>query len=141
MYLPFVEYLPIENLVFVNQQQYYDAIARSSAKADSCQFIDFMLTEILNTLKHHQGEPLTGKVPNGIPNKLNVAHPQLTDMAWLVLEQINKNGRSTSLMIGTKLGISDRMVRKYILQLRNASIIERIGGNRSGYWQIINETE
>lgn len=144
---PIFEYLPIENLVFANQQQYYDAIAQSSAKADSGPFIDFMLTEILNTLKQHQGEPLTVKVPNGVPNKvpngvpdeIKAAHPEFADMAWQVLELIKLNDRSTSSMVGEKLGISDRMVRKYILQLRDAGIIERIGGNRYGYWKIIKE--
>lgn len=60
-------------------------------------------------------------------------------MAWQVLELIKLNARSTSSMIGEKLGISDRMVRKYILLLRDAGIIECIGGNRYGHWKIIKE--
>lgn len=148
---PVFEYLPIENLVYANQQQYYDAIAKSTEKADSGPFIDFMLTEILNTLKQHQGEPLTGevpngvpnevpnKVPNGFPNEIKAIHPELADMAWQVLELIKLNNRATSSMMGEKLGISDRMVRKYILQLRDVGLIERVGGNRYGYWKIIND--
>ena len=46
------EYLPIENMIYKNQQTYYDAIAKSSAINDSGVFIDFMLQEILNTLKN-----------------------------------------------------------------------------------------
>ena len=34
-------------MVYSNQEAYYDAIAQSSAKADSGPFIDFMLGEIL----------------------------------------------------------------------------------------------
>ena len=45
------EYLPIENMIYKNQQTYYDAIAKSSAINDSGVFIDFMLQEILNSLK------------------------------------------------------------------------------------------
>ena len=45
-------------MVHANQQAYYDAISESSRRGDSGPFIDFMLQEILNTLKSHQGEAL-----------------------------------------------------------------------------------
>ena len=49
---PLFEHLPVENMVFSNQQAYYDAITASSQAADSGVFIDFMLSEILATLKN-----------------------------------------------------------------------------------------
>lgn len=52
---PLFEYLPVENMVYANQEAYYNAIQASTAIADSGPFIDFMLQEILNTLKNHQG--------------------------------------------------------------------------------------
>ena len=52
---PLFEYLPIENMVYANQEAYYNAIQHSTATADSGPFIEFMLQEILNTLKRHQG--------------------------------------------------------------------------------------
>lgn len=55
---PLFEHLPVENMVFSNQQAYYDAITASMQAADSGVFIDFMLSEILETLKNHQGEEL-----------------------------------------------------------------------------------
>ena len=58
---PLFEHLPIENMVYANQQAYYDAIAVSTKTGNSGSFIDFMLHEILETLKTHQGEE---KVPN-----------------------------------------------------------------------------
>ncbi len=48
---PVFEHLPVENMVFSNQQKYYQAIQKSTQKADSGIFIDFMLGEILGTLK------------------------------------------------------------------------------------------
>ena len=50
---PLFEYLPVENMVYANQEAYYNAIQASTAAADSGPFIDFMLQEILNTLKEH----------------------------------------------------------------------------------------
>ncbi|MDY3978164.1 MAG: Fic family protein [Candidatus Onthomorpha sp.] len=51
---PLFEYLPIENMVYANQQKYYDALTRSSAIGQSGPFIDFMLGEILHTLEVHK---------------------------------------------------------------------------------------
>lgn len=50
---PLFEHLPVENMVFSNQQAYYDAITASSNASDSGRFIDFMLGEILDTLRIH----------------------------------------------------------------------------------------
>lgn len=51
---PIFEHLPVESIVFQNQQQYYDAISRSTRTSDSAHFIEFMLEEILTTLKNRQ---------------------------------------------------------------------------------------
>ena len=51
---PLFEHLPVENMVYANQEAYYNAIQTSTKAADSGPFIDFMLQEILNTLKEHQ---------------------------------------------------------------------------------------
>lgn len=38
--------------------------------------------------------------------------------------------------IGEALDISGRLVRNHIATLRNLSILERIGSNKSGYWKV-----
>lgn len=48
---PLFEHLPVENMVYANQQEYYEAIAKSTAEGQSGPFVDFMLGEILKTLK------------------------------------------------------------------------------------------
>ena len=40
---PLFEYLPVENMVYANQEAYYNAIQHSTATADSGPFIEFML--------------------------------------------------------------------------------------------------
>ena len=57
-------------MVYANQQAYYDAITASTNAGQSGPFIDFMLNEILRTLKAHQGEPLSDKVPSEVPNQV-----------------------------------------------------------------------
>ena len=44
---PLFEHLPVENMVYANQQAYYDAITASTHAGQSGPFIDFMLNEIV----------------------------------------------------------------------------------------------
>ncbi len=116
-----------------NQQAYYDAITASTSAGQSGPFIDFMLNEIFHTLKEHQGEPLPDKVPNKLRNK----YPELSDAAWDVYTLIKGDSHTTSKELGATLGISDRMVRKYISLLREANLIVRMGSNKTGYWKVL----
>ena len=142
---PLFEHLPVENMVYANQQQYYDAITASSNAGQSGPFIDFMLNEIYKTLKEHQGNPLPNKdqkivpnkVPDKVPNKLRRQYPELSDAVWNVYLKLKEDAYASAETVGSRLGISDRMVRKHISVLRNAGIIERIGGNKTGYWNLL----
>ena len=142
---PLFEHLPVENMVYANQQQYYDAITASSNAGQSGPFIDFMLNEIYKTLKEHQGEALPdklhdkvpNKVPNKLPNKLRLQYPDLSDAVWDVYQELMEDGHASAATVGSHLGISDRMVRKHISVLRDAGIIERVGGNKTGYWKLL----
>lgn len=142
---PLFGHLPVENMVYASQQAYYDAIGESSKQGQSGPFIDFMLSEIFKTLKAHQGEPLPNKVqeqvpnkiPNKVPNKLRALYPEFSDAIWSVYMGIKANPHATAEELGLALGIGGRMVRKHIAVLREAKLIERIGGNKTGYWKII----
>ena len=126
---PLFEHLPIENMVFANQEAYYEAIQRSNDAAQSGPFIEFMLQEILNTLTAHQGEPiedLPNKFPNKLPNKLQE-----------VLDMIRMEPKVSATTVATQLGISDRTVRSYLAKLKAEGYIERIGSNKSGYWKVL----
>ena len=135
---PVFEHLPVENMVYANQQQYYDAITASSNAADSGPFIDFMLGEIQKALEAHKREPIKkvpNKIPNKVPNKLLQAFPEMQSMAWSVYLQIAANGHLTTIQMAEALGISDRMVRKHINTLKAKGLITRIGSNKTGHWE------
>ena len=101
-----------------------------------------MLNEILNTLKKYQGAKsisvVPNKVPNNIPNKIAELHLDFSETTWKVLSQIIINPNITSNDMSYSLGISDRMVRNHIKILREANIIQRVGSNKKGHWEIIN---
>ena len=114
-------------MVFSNQQQYYDAIAASTAAGQSGPFIDFMLTEIRDTLEKHKAiEKVTNKVPNKVPNKSEINF----------LDLMLKSPNITASAIATEIGLTDRAVRKILSSLKEQGLIERIGSNKSGYWKV-----
>ena len=136
---PLFEYLPVENMVFSNQQAYYDAITASTQAADSGVFIDFMLSEILETLKNHQGEELNDvhdKVHDKIHDKVHDKYPDVSDSAWKVLDYLAENNSASAITAAEALGMSERMVRKHIATLKSAGILSRMGSNKNGKWVV-----
>lgn len=131
---PLFEHLPVENMVFANQQAYYDAIAASSQAADSGPFIDFMLGEILNTLKSHQGDELSevsNKVSNKVPNKSEQS----------ILALLKKDGTLTMMQLAKKTHLSESGVKKILASLKSSGHIVRMGSNKTGYWQVTENKE
>ena len=140
---PIFEHLPVENMVYSNQQNYYDAITQSSNIGNSGPFIDFMLGEIYKTLREHQGSiiervpnKVPNKVPKKVPKKLVDTFPDIPVLTWEIYAEIKKNVKLTNMQLSTIFGISDRMVRKHINTLKSYGLISRIGANRNGYWKV-----
>lgn len=131
---PLFEHLPVENMVYSNQQAYYDAIAASNAQAQSGPFIDFMLGEILATLKTHQGDEISSENV-GINVGIDVG---ISDTERRLLALIAGNGKITASNAADALNISKRQAERLFASLREKGVISRQGGNKSGIW-IINK--
>ena len=144
---PLFEYLPIENMVYANQQKYYDALTRSSAIGQSGPFIDFMLGEILHTLEVHKdiGKDIVEDVAEieaqfsslfgekfGIKFHIKFG---INDKKLLVL--INNNPHLTLDELSVRMGITTRGVEKQIKRLKEHGVIERQGSKKSGKWVIL----
>lgn len=122
---PIFEYLPVENIVFQNQQQYYDAIRQSSDAKDSSIFIEFMLDEILTTLKKRQGVALETNKSGTVNDTVNGT-----------VKLIRLNPKITLEELAEKLNKSRRTISRTIKKLQEDGIISRIGSDKSGYWQV-----
>ena len=81
-------------------------------------------------------DKLHDKVPNKVPNKLKQQYPGLSDAVWDVYLELKKDAYASAETIGSRLGISGRMVRKHISILREAGLIVRVGSNKTGYWKV-----
>ncbi len=122
---PIFAHLPVENIVFQNQQKYYDAISRSSDVANSSVFIEFMLQEILTTLKKRQSVAIdneTNGTVNGIVND--------------IVNFIKAKPKITIDELAQKLNKSRRTVTRLIKKLQEEGVISRIGSDKTGYWEV-----
>lgn len=119
-------WLPVETIVKQNQQEYYNAIARSDAAGDSTVFILFMLKCLQATIKH--------EVENKVDNK--VEDKSLTDSEQRIVRLMTKDAHITIAEICKKTKLSAAGVNKILASLRNKGIIKRIGANKNGYWDV-----
>lgn len=113
---PLFAHLPVENMVFSNQQTYYDAITAATAAGESTPFIELMLGEILGALTNQE--------------KTFVAFQQI-----LVL--IRTHEVINAKLLSSSTGVGERTIRTYLKQLSNAGIISYSGTTNNGRWSII----
>ena len=126
---PIFEHLPVENMVYSNQQAYYHAINRSSNLGDSGPFIDFMLEEILNALVDHQGK-----------SNADIADEKgLNFQQQRVLGYLRADRHTTAAKIAADLNMSARQIERMLADMKAKGIIRRIGANRNGYWEIVDD--
>lgn len=123
---PLFEHLPVENMVYANQQEYYNAIAASTAEGQSGPFIDFMLNEILKTLQKNIKEEVTNRLPDKVPNKSERS----------VLRLLADNPRLTRVELAEKVGMTDNGIKKIVANMKAVGWIERRGSNKTGYWVV-----
>ena len=126
---PIFEHLPVENMVYSNQQAYYHAINRSSDLGDSGPFIDFMLEEIRNALVDHQG-----KSNADIADEKGLNYQQQRVLGYLRADR-----HTTAAKIAADLDMSARQIERMLADMKAKGIIRRIGANRNGYWEIVDD--
>ena len=117
--------LPVENMVFANQQGYYEAINRSSAETNGGVFVDFMLQEIYNTLKNRQDISLQKDVGVNVGVKTEILNHLKNDPSLSAKE------------LATLLNKTTRTIERNIKELREQGVLQREGSDKTGIWRII----
>lgn len=77
------------------------------------------------------------EVPNKVPNKLKAEFPGISENTWSVYALLKMRKKISAAEMGEELGLSDRMIRKYLSVLKRTGIIEREGSHKTGYWKIL----
>ena len=126
---PIFEHLPVENMVYTNQQTYYEAISNSSNKGDCSPFIDFMLNEILKALLTYELENSSKDVGTNVGINVGINEKR-------ILNLIAESPQITIREIAELSGISTRHCERLIAGLKRQGLLMRIGPNKNGHWII-----
>ena len=116
------EYIPIEEEIYLNQTKYYDSIAQCHINGNVNVFIGFMLMCINSALE---------KTTQKTTQKIKLNNNQLK-----IIELIKENPKITRNELASKLDITPEGIKYNLKKLVNYDIIERIGPNNGGYWEI-----
>ncbi len=116
--------LPVENMVFASQSDYYKAIEESSRLADCAPFIDYMLEEILKTLKLSTSFPLS-----------------LTETERAIINFMKEDAGISARQIAEQCAMSACQIEKYIAELKKKGILQRVGARKNGKWNVILHTQ
>lgn len=116
------KYIPIEEEIYLNQQEYYESIAQSHINDNVNIFIDFMLMCINSSLE---------KTTQKITQKMKLNNSQ-----FKIIELIKENPKITRNELARILNITSDGVKYNLKKLVNNNIIKRIGPDNGGYWSV-----
>jgi len=105
---PLFVHIPVESMVYAQQQAYYQALNESTLKTDSAPFIEFMLTAILNAC--------VADTPQESPQ----VTPQVIKLLRVIKGEMNRE------QLQVVLGLKDRKSfrARYLAPALSASLIE-----------------
>lgn len=116
---PVFKNLPIENIVYKYQKEYYKAIAISGGEDGCTPFIEFILGVINETLT------LESNTPRSTRDK--------------IIEQIHNNSKITRSELASILGITPDGIKYHLQKMTADSTIIRHGSARGGYWEVVGD--
>ena len=127
---PVFAHLPVENMIWENQNTYYRAIKDSTDANDSGIFVDFMLGIILEALKsHRQSDSETEKVTVKVTQKVTVNQQK-------ILDAIKQNPHITQEELSAIVGIARKNIIANMKKLQEAGLLIRHGADKNGWWKV-----
>ena len=115
------EFVPIEEEIYLNQKEYYSSIEQCHINSNANVFIKFILKMINSSLE---------KI---IINSKYV----MNDIQNRIVELIINDKYITQNDIAEKLNVNVRTVKRNFKVLIENNIIERVGSDKKGYWEVL----
>ena len=122
--------MPVETLVYENQEEYYKVLQSADNKGDSNEFVEFMLGMIRDALSEisttqNENDVVTNVVINVVTNEDKV------------LSMLKQDGKMSATMLANSIGITQRQAQRILSKLKDEGKILRHGANKNGYWEVI----
>ena len=115
------EFIPVEEEIYLNQKEYYSTIEECHNNGNANVFIKF----VLNTINSSLDKIIKNSnfVMNDIQNR--------------IIELIANNNRITQNEIASIIGVNVRTIKRNFKVLSDNNIIERVGSDKTGYWEVL----
>ena len=116
---PLFAWLPIESIIYGNQEKYYEAINRSNAEGESTAFIEFMLTVIKTALE----EAISST--SGNQNKMD-------DRRELIINFLNAEPFIKNADVRALLNVSPATANRILSRFTNEGLLKK--ERKNGHW-------
>lgn len=120
-------WLPVETLVYENQQTYYDTLQQAGQSADSGVFIEFMLDVIYQSLAELPVHKVTDIFPD-----IDTDMFSKTELEFLesIAGYIEKHEEITNYRAQILTNMSAESVKKYLAKFVEAGLFQAVGENK-----------
>ncbi|MCL2677005.1 MAG: Fic family protein [Streptococcaceae bacterium] len=129
---PIFEWIPIETIIYANQQKYYDALGEGDKANDSQVFIEFILDVISQTLSDIENQELSDKLSDilsdKVLDKLNDKEKDFVRKIYPHLKENKEIGNSKAVQLSD---IPSATVRRYLKKLVELEVLTSKGENRN----------
>lgn len=115
------EFIPLEEEIYLNQEDYYSSIAECHNNGNANVFIRF----ILNTIN------------SSLDKLIKNSNFVLNDIQNEIVLLITNDNKITQREIADIMGVNIRTIKRNFKILIDNSVIERVGSDKTGYWRII----
>lgn len=131
-------WIPVETLVYENQEKYYKVLQRADKIGDSTEFVEFMLGMIRNALKEiSETHNTTIVATNASTNvAINVGINVVTNEEKIIA-LLRQDGNMSANMLAVSVGVTGRQAQRILAKLKAEGKIIRHGANKNGYWEVI----
>ena len=62
------------------------------------------------------------------------------DIQQVIVELLKNNNSLSAMDLAQKTGMGFRTVQRYLSQLQRKNLIKRVGGRKTGYWVVVEQT-
>lgn len=123
-------WIPIETLVYENQEKYYKVLQRADKVGDSTEFVEFMLGMIRNALKEISETHDKTNVVINVGKNVVTNEEKITAL-------LRQDGNMSANMLSVSVGVTGRQAQRILAKLKAEGKIIRHGANKNGYWEVI----
>lgn len=132
------EWIPVETIVYENQQRYYEMLEMGDKANDSTPFIEFMLEVILETISEFGRGKVVDKVADilgeKMMDKLNDKEIEFFNSIYPYLEENQGIANSKAAALS---GRSTGTTRRYLLKLVDLGVLRTTGENKNRKYHLL----